>query len=601
MDAKSPQIIDAFMYNGELEVLKFRLAHMNKLVDKTVIVESKWTFSGKEKTLCFKRDVAQIDPLLRKNILYFIIDENFKQWACSSEKQRPGAMPDGEIFQKNFILTHAIRTLNLKPFDYVIQSDLDEIPDRHLVYSDVSRGKVCVQYRPHWFNFSLSNYLGLWEWPSIWLYRYAYAVQEFSRKKDIRKIQGQDPPVVGGWHLSYFLSPSQILAKLRSYGHWDSNRDMDLSASGIGEITKRMKVGGEIFGSRDKRPFKFNMPPEAQSSLFELQPEPKIQETLIRDDKIWMIFVPPLSTKYRDVLPLHVARQWQRLNPGIALHVSLYRDCVSFLHTKYGESVVKVFNKLMRSRPGAQGGGAFAADLWRLCKLRTESGVYADIDIVPHLSLKSLDKSIDFHTCASVHANCVLQSFMMVQPGPGPKAILTAAIISLLSEIERRKDEAISWLVTDGGPTRNLYTVLADSMGHSPIPVNRTIHLSQAVARIRVGPSKTVSANINIGGWEPPPPYTLSIAAHPHSTTFNLELSGGLLRVTRTDKSSGWNTEHIVFVTFPTNTSFILYPECRPREGPCEKEYCVSANGKNIFDQRDEHYVQKTGPWRPVV
>ena len=49
--------------------------------------------------------------------------------------------------------------------------------------------------------------------------------------------------------------------------------------------------------------------------------------------------------------------------------------------------LVTIFNKLKR--------GAWKADLWRLCKLYINSGVYADVDLVPYLNIDKLDKNIN--------------------------------------------------------------------------------------------------------------------------------------------------------------------------------------------------------------
>ena len=51
-----PQVIDAFMFNNELDVLNFRLHELNEHVDKFVIYENSWTFSGNKKPLYFEEN-----------------------------------------------------------------------------------------------------------------------------------------------------------------------------------------------------------------------------------------------------------------------------------------------------------------------------------------------------------------------------------------------------------------------------------------------------------------------------------------------------------------------------------------------------------------
>ena len=47
------KIFDTFMFYDEDMILDFRLNYLNKYVDKFVIVESKFTHSGKKKELNF--------------------------------------------------------------------------------------------------------------------------------------------------------------------------------------------------------------------------------------------------------------------------------------------------------------------------------------------------------------------------------------------------------------------------------------------------------------------------------------------------------------------------------------------------------------------
>ena len=61
-----PQIIDAFMFNNELDVLNFRLHELNDYVDKFVIYENCWTFSGKRKPLYFKENKERFSKFSNK-------------------------------------------------------------------------------------------------------------------------------------------------------------------------------------------------------------------------------------------------------------------------------------------------------------------------------------------------------------------------------------------------------------------------------------------------------------------------------------------------------------------------------------------------------
>jgi beta-1,4-mannosyl-glycoprotein beta-1,4-N-acetylglucosaminyltransferase len=49
---KKRKIYDVILFNGELNVLGFRLNQLNSFVDYFIIVESMHTFIGKEKKFC---------------------------------------------------------------------------------------------------------------------------------------------------------------------------------------------------------------------------------------------------------------------------------------------------------------------------------------------------------------------------------------------------------------------------------------------------------------------------------------------------------------------------------------------------------------------
>jgi hypothetical protein len=50
------KIIDCFIFYNELELLNYRLNILYNIVDYFIIVESKYTFTGKEKELIFNEN-----------------------------------------------------------------------------------------------------------------------------------------------------------------------------------------------------------------------------------------------------------------------------------------------------------------------------------------------------------------------------------------------------------------------------------------------------------------------------------------------------------------------------------------------------------------
>jgi hypothetical protein len=107
-------IYDCFLLNEELDLLELRLNYLNNLVDKFIIVESAYTFSGIPKPLHFSNNAHRFAKFLNK--INYITD--------TAEPDLNSAWTN-EYRQRNLLKSG----LNLaKDDDLIIISDLDEIP-----------------------------------------------------------------------------------------------------------------------------------------------------------------------------------------------------------------------------------------------------------------------------------------------------------------------------------------------------------------------------------------------------------------------------------------------------------------------------------------
>lgn len=74
--ASSPQkVFDAFPLNGNLDVLAMRLEELHGVVDRFVLVESTFTYSGLSKPLHFEKNKARFARFLPK-IEHIIVDQD---------------------------------------------------------------------------------------------------------------------------------------------------------------------------------------------------------------------------------------------------------------------------------------------------------------------------------------------------------------------------------------------------------------------------------------------------------------------------------------------------------------------------------------------
>ena len=113
------RILDLLLFNGELDMLELRLAEHYPYIDQFIIVESKKTFSNRDKILYFDSNRSRYEKYSSK-IKYLVIEEDdvFESaW-------------DRETFYRNYAIKEIVK---YNPNDIVINLDLDEILSRSIL------------------------------------------------------------------------------------------------------------------------------------------------------------------------------------------------------------------------------------------------------------------------------------------------------------------------------------------------------------------------------------------------------------------------------------------------------------------------------------
>ena len=125
------KIYDCFMYFDEEMLLDFRLNYLNEYVDKFVIVESGYTHSGNIKKLLF--DISKFEKF--RNKIHYIVAKKEPSGIMEVHKE------DSENKKNTKYILNAVKRenhqrnyiseglLNADPDDYVMISDIDEIPN----------------------------------------------------------------------------------------------------------------------------------------------------------------------------------------------------------------------------------------------------------------------------------------------------------------------------------------------------------------------------------------------------------------------------------------------------------------------------------------
>jgi beta-1,4-mannosyl-glycoprotein beta-1,4-N-acetylglucosaminyltransferase len=259
------------MFFDEEMLLDLRLNILDKFVDKFIIVESSYTHSGKEKKLTF--DINKYSKF-KKKINYIILKnppagiESINNNDSEDEISRKEILNalKRENLQRNTILTGL---QDADKDDWVIVSDLDEIPDLTNINFNNIKNKI-IFFKQKVFYYKLNLELKTLRWIGSkackkknlkspqWLRNIKDKIYPkwrmdilLSNKKynDIYFVEN------GGWHFSFVKNPEDIEKKLKSYLH---HREYDVDPIDINKIKNLIDSKSVIYDHRvDKTKYKF--------------------------------------------------------------------------------------------------------------------------------------------------------------------------------------------------------------------------------------------------------------------------------------------------------------------------------------------------------
>jgi len=249
------------MFFDEEMLLELRLNTLDKFVDKFVIVESAYTHSGKEKKLIF--DINKY-PKFKEKIDYIIVrdlphgieqigkdDSNLE----ITNKEIMNALRR-ENFQRNTIKQGLI---NANDNDWIIISDLDEIPDlSNINFNSINKKIIFFKQKVFYYKLNLELKTLHWIGSPQWLRNVKDKIYPkwrldiiFSEKRYNSVFFLEN----GGWHFSFVKKPEDIEKKLKSYLH---HREYDLDPLGIENIKNLIKSKAVIYDHRvDQTQYKF--------------------------------------------------------------------------------------------------------------------------------------------------------------------------------------------------------------------------------------------------------------------------------------------------------------------------------------------------------
>lgn len=252
-----PQVIDAFMFNNELDILDFRLHELNDYVDKFVIYENRWTFSGNKKPFYFDEN-KEIFSQFSDKIVHIKSNTRGKDnWKR-------------EYAQRYEVLLKGVSSLGLNDSDIVSFCDLDEIIDPKLIlnYKEELPSDAPLLVCPHWFNVSWDCYLGAWDHYSIIFSYWGEIKKRMNRWKGMQCGWRWDHPKfpqpikkqeLSGWHVSWFMKPEDLIIKLQSFAH-NGEEWVDELLRNINLVKDRLESGFDIQGKKKSKNFNKDYP-----------------------------------------------------------------------------------------------------------------------------------------------------------------------------------------------------------------------------------------------------------------------------------------------------------------------------------------------------
>ncbi|MBS1722815.1 MAG: hypothetical protein JSS66_07535 [Armatimonadetes bacterium] len=214
-----PKLYDCFMFWKEVELLQMRLRHMYDTVDKFVIVEAPFTFTGKPKPLYFWDNRGQFEWAMDK-IQHVLVDfeprTNEPWW--------------NESAQRNSIM----RGLGeARPNDIVLISDVDELPRPETLKEAITMvGQRCepftltldkCYYRLN--NFMTGHEPGTEPHPP-WNMFVVCQKQHTTKRgpQELRDAHNSMPTLTnGGWHFSFMGEADLLREKVEAFSHTEYN------------------------------------------------------------------------------------------------------------------------------------------------------------------------------------------------------------------------------------------------------------------------------------------------------------------------------------------------------------------------------------------
>jgi beta-1,4-mannosyl-glycoprotein beta-1,4-N-acetylglucosaminyltransferase len=240
------KIIDCFIFNNEIDLLKQRINLLNGVVDHFVLVEANQTHSGLSKETYFESLKSEFSEVLHK-IEHIVVDlpNQFLYDTTESDVEEHLKI---NWFRENYHRNEILRglyNLDLIDYDVILISDLDEIPDPSKLnkfIESIPDGEFRVQTQK-WYCWDL-NRLYNNSWPGTSAIKWDDLKKTTPQTIRSKRYDDQykNNTELFGWHCSWFGGIDQTMSKLSSFAH------QELKDITIEDIENKMTMNLDIHG-----------------------------------------------------------------------------------------------------------------------------------------------------------------------------------------------------------------------------------------------------------------------------------------------------------------------------------------------------------------
>ena len=248
------KIIDCVTYFDEPMLFEVRKNILDKFVDVFLVIEARYTHSGKKKKLNF--NINNYSDI-KNRIIYLVIDDEphdliIDQSLSSSQKRINSLKRINQSYDK------ALDYLKIcSPEDFFILSDIDEIPNLERLNLKEIDSKI-ILFKQKMFYYKFNLYYDLIPWfgskackiknlisPSLLRYSKSKKYPHWRIDTWFSKVKHRSVKIVeeGGWHFTNIKSPEKILEKYLNFGHHNEFEDNQIGIEDIRKMVFEKKIG----------------------------------------------------------------------------------------------------------------------------------------------------------------------------------------------------------------------------------------------------------------------------------------------------------------------------------------------------------------------